>query len=162
MGYDLRGLWIDREINMCSALPNGEIQFVRPKLFPRRFSDQPPPCGRELASPPLPSSSGHRVVQTKGVPGDQVVGLDGSRCWTSNSEGNGEGRKGEGWRLLSWLNACPVVSQGCGEERRGACSPAVLLRSRSSRMCTVSLCLLPLTFAQEAAACLPCQTETRP
>lgn len=26
-----------------------------------------------------------------------------------------------------------------------------------------SLCLLPLTFAQEAAAaCLPCQTETRP
>lgn len=26
----------------------------------------------------------------------------------------------------------------------------------------VSLCLLPLTCAQEAAACLPCQTETRP
>lgn len=24
------------------------------------------------------------------------------------------------------------------------------------------LCLLPLTWAQEAAACLPCQTETRP
>lgn len=101
VGYDLRGLWRDREINTCSALPNSKIQFVRPKLLPRRFSDQPPPCGRELASPPLPSSSRHRAVQTKGVPGDQVVELDGSRCWTSNHEGNGDGGKGEGRRQIS-------------------------------------------------------------
>lgn len=47
-------------------------------------------------------------------------------------------------------------------ERRGASSPVVLLQSCFSHTCMVSLCLLPLTCAQEAAACLPCQTETRP
>lgn len=96
----MRGLWRDREINTCSALPNGEIQFVRLKLLPRRFSDQPPPCGRELASPPLPSSASHPVVQMKGFLRNRVVGLDGSRCWTSRSEGNREGemeRDGEGY-----------------------------------------------------------------
>lgn len=45
---------------------------------------------------------------------------------------------------------------------RVASSLTVLLQSRSSHTCMVSICLLPLTFAQEAATCLPCQTETRP
>jgi len=134
----IRGLWRKREINMCSALPNGEIQFVRLKLLPRRFSDQPPACGRELASPPLPSSSRHPVVQTKGVPGDRVAGLDGSRCWMSNCEGSGEGGKGEGWRQISELNACPTVRQCCWSET-DASSLAVLLQTNSSRMCVVSL-----------------------
>lgn len=45
---------------------------------------------------------------------------------------------------------------------RIASSLAVLLQIHSSHTYTVSICLLPLTFAQEAATRLPCQTETRP
>lgn len=57
----------------------------------------------------------------------------------------------------SSLSACPAASQQFWQERRGegqVCCGAV------PPVCARPLCLL--TFAQEAAACLPCQTETKP
>lgn len=108
--YDLRGLWRGREINMCSALPNGDIQFVRLKLLPRCFSNQPPPYGRELALPHLPSSCRHQEVLMKGVPRDQVVELGGCRCWTSvTGTGVGEQRGMEADILAQCMSRCQPV-----------------------------------------------------
>lgn len=96
----------------------------------------------------------------EGVPRDQVVRLGGSRRWTSSSEGNGErGTERDGGGYPSSVHV-QVSASAAGT--RVASSLAVLLQSRSFRTRTVSICLLPLTFAQEAATRLPCHTETRP